>query len=1518
MTDPAILEKDDRPSIVETFQATTYKIIYIYSVPYEDRAGHLKIGDATLHTDKPLASIEQKDIDEAANKRIREQNYTAKSQFKLEHAELAIRSLPDDESKLEGFRDHQVHTVLKNSGFSKGGDIGGEWFKVALEVAKAAIEATKNHQLWLKDGEAVKAAIVLRPEQIKAIADTLKVFRAGSVENPKRMLWNAKMRFGKTLTAYGLVAKLEAAAKSGDSEGPKRILIMTHRPDVHDGWLADFKKSELAGNGWTFGSKRTDSSWDRVSKTDKFVWFASIQDLRGSFGQELSEEEFKKNQELFGSSWDIVISDEVHEGTLTQLAKRVYQELRANYFLDLSGTPFNVIQAESWEDEGLAERFSYHGQYNWSYPDERRAKDAWEKDHPGESNPYADCPEIRFITYDISAAIPSLVVDENASASISFTELFSTEKDSKGKLKFKNEGQVRALLFKMLGSEEHSDDASLFPYSPSFRTQFRHTLWMLPNVDACGAMENLLNEVSSGFAGFTVVNATGRGASGWTERNSLDEVKKAIKTSQNTITLSQGMLTTGVTVPEWTAVFMFNNTTSPMLYMQTAFRAASAGSLDDGRSKDVAYVFDFNPDRCLRQIVEIAKANAHVPAGTDAFDQESAEKASVEDYLKYISVLALKGSVFKAPDSNAIMEQLNEAYINEIVSKGFDSPLLWNNRELNNFDIKKAQILEALRKIAGGKENDYRNSVKVSEITEEEKQRLLELRKQEKTQDPPPSKDDKKEKAELEAKEKTERKNRANAVSILVGIAARMPMLVFASPADQAITPQNFNELIDEESWKEFMPKNLRRLMPAGTPSLEERQESALGDEGNILYWDDVRRFFDPKMFSMASERIRQLAREAFEKSPVERALRLYAIFATFKRPDKETILTPARVVELQYSKTLGGLGLIDLENSTAKNVLIRMRRLAVEDADELNDPLESHPLQKAVKLLDEGTHELAPQWVTSDVDPVENDGKDFWENKSLSVYDINSKTALYPLYAATSTWWANRPAYRAWREAEEAKTFTDEELDADLWKEVVEKVIYLNVRVPYSARIARRVLTGFDESIRVNSTVVDVIRLKQAIAEWNSISKANRKTGWAKIENEHEFIGVILRLANTGFIQEHAPDLWKKLNKDEDYRKIDGILGKINEGDVTMEEFKKLKDLVDSVKNNPPKWGVTVGNPPYQVASSNEPGSPSDAVYSDFAMISETMSEFVSMVFPSKWASGGGRGSSLREYRNRSLQSKNFCKYILFQDGKSLFPDSDTGSLNIFLWHRYKTDGNLEYIVYPNYAEIRETISSTEYLIQNPADSILASKIGALRALSELAKPNNLFGTQGSQWSNVQKKYKRDSNVFAWVVSKKGTGIERIPVLLDPSLKEVSSWKVFTSRTANRVSSSGRARHDRIWIGKPHETSGFSFLRFGDFSSESEAVNCLLYIKTDFVNYLHSLLTVSQNTAVKNTLTVPLLDFSTGEILDKPGTFLDFSKPETLDDQLAEIYGITEEEREFMRKDLKPWKDKVDVEADR
>ena len=523
--------------------------------------------------------------------------------YDLQYTELArkVVTFSDGEVETSLFRDKRVHEVLYRSGYTSKNfwfsDRTSEWFEVPLSVAIRAIQAVKEGRTALTAAEKSegqisflpqtvpaapkKRAITLRDEQMDCVNQTLRVFRK---ENS--MLWNCKMRFGKTVTAYALIKKA----------GYQKVIVVTHRPVVEDGWRNDFDLIFGEGDNRAFLKKdrfdtdssvydaamdaRNDANLTAYQNSGKaFVYFASMQDLRGS---QRADGKFDKNNAVFDMDWDLVIYDEAHEGTQTQRGQKVQSLLEAEKngkapkVLQLSGTPYNLMQKYE------------NNVYTWDYVMEQKRKREWDILHPGDHNPYADLPELRILTFDLGKSLPTSYRYETLEMAFNFTEFFRVWTGDPARDfrplpagaqvgDFVHEADVRSFL-DLISSE---NPESNYPYStPEYREMFRHTLWMVPGVKEASALSRLLKDHPV-FGAYKVANVAGDGDAEMPYDNALTLVKQVIKANRYTITISCGKLTTGVTVPEWTAVMMLTGSASTAAsgYMQTIFRVQTEGTL---------------------------------------------------------------------------------------------------------------------------------------------------------------------------------------------------------------------------------------------------------------------------------------------------------------------------------------------------------------------------------------------------------------------------------------------------------------------------------------------------------------------------------------------------------------------------------------------------------------------------------------------------------------------------------------------------------------------------------------------------------------------------------------------------------------------------------------------------------------------------------------------------------------------------------------------------------------------------
>ena len=958
------------------------QVIYVFSTDYPLHKGCLKIGMTKLTEDcKQLPAPNDPLLIAAARERIDQYTKTAAIKYELLYTECSAFI---HKGVLQSFDDKQVHSVLLRSGirrpdFSNEG-LGKEWFETDLATVKNAISAAKEGRSSLFPEEKTQnepAPIVFRPEQREAIDKAVKHFTKNKGKGQRKMLWNCKMRFGKTLSALQVVREM----------GARRTLIVTHRPVVNAGWYEDFekifydlraaepvadgskgagaaKKGELQGK-YNYGSaqkgERLDQLLLQADEGAHIVCFASLQDLRGS---EDVGGKHEKNDNIFATDWDLLIVDEAHEGTQTELGQAVIDQLRHpnTKVLQLSGTPFNLF--DQYDEDEI---------FTWDYIMEQRAKTSWDEYHVGDSNPYASLPAMHIYTYDLGRLMNRFADEDKV---FNFREFFRTDEQGA----FVHDNFVGDFLDLLCCDDEDS----LYPYAKAdFRRIFRHTLWVVPGVKAAKALSKKL-QAHPVFGAFTVVNVAGEGDADEESRDALEKVNKAIgkdPSATYTITLSCGRLTTGVSIRPWTGVFLLagSSSTSAAGYMQTIFRVQTPFEYQ-GRVKENCYAFDFAPDRALRMLAEASKVSYK------AGKQTAEDRHTLADFLSFCPVIALEGSQMKAFNVDNLLTQLKRVQIERVVNAGFEDGALYNDELLRLEDADVADFNGLRAKIGTTKALKPVDKVKVSDNGLDGNNAQPPAASEKK-----PPKEPDPEAAAQKALENERKKQRKNAIAILRGISIRMPLLIYGADLhDEAVelTIDNFVHLIDDTSWTEFMP--------AGVTKADFAR---------------FKRYYDPEVFSAAGRRIRQLARSADKFTIEERISRLTALFSTFRNPDKETVLTPWRVVNLHLSDSLGGYCFMDERFE--------------------------HPLETPRHIVRSG--------VTDRV-----------FSPRSTVLEINSKSGLYPLYAAYSI-------YRARLDEEWCKhnAIAPDRAKA-LWEQTLKENIFVVCKTPMAVAITKRTLCGF------------------------------------------------------------------------------------------------------------------------------------------------------------------------------------------------------------------------------------------------------------------------------------------------------------------------------------------------------------------------------------------------------------------------------------------------------------------------
>jgi hypothetical protein len=684
--------------------------------------------------------------------------------YKIVLDEIAVR---DDSSF---FTDHDVHKVLSRKKIKR---LEGEWFECEISDVRAALIEVKTGKRT-EEGRILN--FELRPEQEAAVNKTISYFNSFRSERPNKtphFLWNAKMRFGKTFATYQLAKKL----------GWKKILILTFKPAVQNAWQEDLV-NHVDFAGWQFIS-RDGLSMDEADPKKPIVCFGSFQDFLGknSAGGIKS-----RNEWVHTINWDCVIFDEYHYGAWRETAKELFEAedkdeigegleyfaeenmpITTNSYLYLSGTPFRAISSGEFIEEQI---------YNWTYSDEQKAKETWDGQYPDKPNPYASLPRMVMLTYQLPDSIRDVAMKGEFNE-FDLNQFFSAVGESSlAKFKYQNEVQKWLDLIRGSYAEATVDNLKMgvekppMPFSDArLLNSLSHTFWFLPTVASCHAMSNLLHKKQNKFyQDYSIVVAAGSDAGMGVE--ALPPVKKAMDNplKTKTITLSCGKLTTGVSVAPWTGILMLRNASSPETYFQAAFRVQTPWVMrghdaNDPNNelivKEECYVFDFAPDRALRQIADYScRLNS----------DETNPESKVAEFVHFLPVLAFDGSSMKEIDAAGILDMAMSGTTATLLARRWESALLVNvdNSTLERL-MKNDAAMKALMSIEGFRSlnQEIETIINKSESVKKAKQEAnnRDLTKQEKKQ--------------LSEEEKEYKNKRKQIQDKLIKFATRIPVFMY-------------------------------------------------------------------------------------------------------------------------------------------------------------------------------------------------------------------------------------------------------------------------------------------------------------------------------------------------------------------------------------------------------------------------------------------------------------------------------------------------------------------------------------------------------------------------------------------------------------------------------------------------------------------------------------------------------------------------------------------------------------------
>lgn len=1524
------------------YTITQSRLLYVLSINDRKHQGLLKIGEVFVDNDIADSHSSQ-ELGKAVRAVLDARPYMQGVAYNIEYVECTTYDQDkcykaDDVYRTLRAMDIPSKTLGKykdpTTGQTEDADI---WFACTIFDIHDIISKIKQGK------GAGHGAIKFRPEQEKAIHDTVEYFQK-EFKDPnkgKHYLWNAKMRFGKTLSG------LEVAKRCGY----RSTLIITHRPVVDKGWHDDFAKifrtpealADYHAKGLepAYGRRMmddNDSQGDFYTLTNEvdagkkiLVFFVSMQYLRLSQfvgGKERNFDPLKRA--IMEYDWDFVMVDEAHEGIDAAAGVRVMNKLKKENtrILSLSGTPFNLL--DKYEESEI---------YTWDYVMEQRAKLFWDEHHYGDPNPYADLPRMQILTFTLPKMLRDQAIQNNEV--FKFHEFFRvyTEEDklqlqklidnepnvikkaeyqaelAKVKIdKFVHEKAINRFLDKLV----EESDTSLYPFSTDdFREHFRHTFWLLPGVKEAAALEQLLRQHEVFSEMFHIINAAGDGniedKNGSALADVLDNirgnVKKNITKKDYTITLSCGKLTTGVSVPEWTAVLCMKGSenTPAANYMQTIFRVQTHAVLE-GRQKSDCYVFDFAPDRALTAVAETAKMAVYAQTEKGKKQMKLTQKKEEEHlaaFIKLCPVLSMdEGEMGKHFSANQIFEKLSNVYIERAVRSGYADNSLYNPEQLMNLSPEQEKALGDVHDLLGSMPNAWKpekiniNKNGLGDAEAEQIKYIYYLSSSEvlpprpsmsavfddngqpKTEDEgwdevicAPSelfpylfvshtqllngewcsftnpvlwkkwenkeKDDKKDEAKKKRDE--ENKEKRARMSVLRGVAIRIPLLVYGAEindeAGEEITIDNFasEEIVDQASWEEFMPKGFTK------------------ETFNIL-----KDCFDRSIFTGAAKRIRQMVKEADNLNTEDRIAKIATIFSYFHNPDKETVLTPWRVVNMHMSDTVGGWCFFN---------------------EELDAPYTEE------NKYGENVNAARPVGVTVDDDNqlhfTNEVTKDIFGDYNSRILEINSKTGLYPLYMAYSLFkGAKEPNYRKVHlTGERGMSLNAEQYyhqagdDLEIWKDVLQDNIFVVCRTKMAVSITKRTLAGFRKDIRMNIRcfehevpVTDLVSAGVLKAGDEHITKEDKIYFYNGHESlECDMINVLRA----------KPELFQNdIVRGNDFWHVYKSIPKSENEDINNMKFKAI-----------------VGNPPYQVMDGGSKASASP-IYQLFVESAKKISPAaISLIMPSKWFAGG---KGLDDFRENTRIDKRMEYIYDYVNAKDLFPTASIGGgICYFLWRKnYNGKCTFTNIMADHSSTKKRNLDQYDVIVRyNEAVNIIDTAVtDGTKTVADIMLSRNPFGPS----SNVRGELLPSEGLIRLMTSQ---GIYYVnPDIVKDNKEYVDAWKVTISKVtcehAGEPDKNGQLKVlSSLKTLEPGTICTDSYLIIGKFETEKEADNLRSYLATKFARFMLLTAVSSINLSKDKFRFVPLQDFS------RPWT----------DADLYAKYNLTEDEIAYIEQLIKP-----------
>lgn len=1394
-----------------------YPQIYAYTLPTEkEDLGWIKIG-----------YTERKNVDD----RIKEQTHTAA--IRLTYSKLW--SEPAKFTKNEGwFKDKQFHSYLRR--YKKVSQRQGtEWFYYDGHPQKSHqdfMDFRNNQKSQIKE----QLTYQLRPEQVAAVHQTLDY--AHNHPNSE-FLWNAKPRFGKTLTTYDLARKLDA----------KTVLVVTNRPAVANSWFDDFEKFISWQTSYAFISTN-DTLKDRPvltkdefnnelfsgSKKDKMITFISLQDLKGAISFGGNYDKLKWVKDLH---WDLLVIDESHEGVDTFKTDIAFNNINRDFTLNLSGTPFKAVASGKFKKNQI---------YNWTYADEQQAKANW---HDSEkNNPYRSLPKLNLFSYQMS---PMITDDVNQGAQINgdnidyafdLNEFFATNQNGH----FIHEMDIKKWLDTLTHNEK-------YPFSTKeLRNKLKHTFWLLNRVASARALEKLLKEHPV-FKDYEIILAAGDGH-GFDDdqtinEKSLDRVKREIKKNDKTITLSVGQLTTGVTIPEWTAVLVLSNLKSPSQYMQAAFRAQNPWEhMVNGQvyQKENAYVFDFAPERTLTIYDEFAN---------DLSKQTSNGNGTTKDREKNSGRLLNFFPVI-AEDNQGKMVELSVNQVltipraikaQEVVRRGFMSNLLFANISGIFASAGAREILEQLNPVDTGKKVSHKTEKKIDT-------RNVKVN----------------DKGEVEV----------NPEIVVAKTSAHFGEKVYGDITDKIEQASNQDINLVKLTADTFKKKTLAAAKNIAKENglTATTAEHIIQQHSNFLA-REVQVIQKQKNIKEAQNKVD--LKQAIEKSqdnPEEIAKaqtafenRKQQIERGYKEKLTKKVADQTKQLTNQTTETLLKKAEEKKKNTVEDDIRARLRGFA-------------RTIPSFLMAYGASTTELAnfDQNIEGDV---------FKEVTGITLDQFRSLRDTYHFFDETTF---NESVQEFLRKRSQLANYFDESQDEDIFDYVPAQKTN---QIFTPKRVVKLMLDKLEEEEPnifkdKNKTFVDLY-VKSGLYLTEIIKRLYIGLE-DQIPESNERLKHILEKQIYGFAPSNIIYSIAKNFVFSPFPNLDNSHLK----QLDMIPYAKREKRLDM------KFDVVVGNPPYQ-ETANGKSTKDVPVYNYFYDLAERVSTKYILISPARFLFNAG--STDKKWNKKMLSNKHIKVVFYEQDAAKIFPNTDIkGGIAILYRNKNKDFGNIG--LFTPFEELDSISNKVSKLTYRTLDEIISNR-GQYRFSDLIYKeyPNDMKKISdrriaSNAFNNLPNLFteKEPHNKFNYVRILGRLDNQRIyrwfrrDYLQEPITFE--KWKIILPK-ANGSGAIGEVLSTPL-IGKPLIGFTETFISIGAFDNKLEAQNALKYVQSKFARTMLGILKITQDNPKDKWSKVPLQDFTQNSDIDWTKSISD------IDQQLYKKYGLNQKEINFIENKVK------------